>query len=86
MEDALKRAEVAIDANPKLAALTVQEMAGELHLVRGDEVFARLRPHQAPEDWTLDYCRNREVWECCGFVGRLEECLDFLAKDDHHLF
>jgi hypothetical protein len=86
MGDALKRAKTAVAANPKLTALTVRAMAGELHLMRGDEFFARLRPHKAPEDWTLDYCRNQKVWECCGFVGRLEECLDFLAEDDHNLF
>jgi len=85
MDDALKRAEAAIAANPKLTALSVQEMVGELHLMRGDESFARLRPHQTPEGWTLDYCRNWEVWECSGFVGRLEECLDFLAEEDHRL-
>jgi hypothetical protein len=85
MENALKRAEAAVAANPKLTALTVQAMAGELHLMRGDEFFARLRQHQAPEDWTLDYCRNGEVWDCSCFVGKLEECLDFLAEDDHYL-
>jgi hypothetical protein len=86
MDDALKRAEAAVAANPKLTALTVRAMAGELHLMRGDEFFARRRPHQAPEDWTLDYCRNWDVWECCCFVGGLEECFDFLAEDDHYLF
>jgi len=59
MDDTLKRTEAVVAANPKLAALTVQEMAGELPLMRGDESFARLRPHQGPEDWPLDYCSNR---------------------------
>ena len=58
----------------------------EVHLARGDDLFARLIPTPSAERWRMEYFHNQERWEIIEFQGTLEECLDFLSDHPHYLF
>lgn len=86
MENMLSEARHAIGSDPKFFGLVVQEVEGELHLLQGDDRFARLRPGGEEGRWVMEYFRNRESWECLDFAGTLKECLEFLSENEHYLF
>jgi hypothetical protein len=86
MNEMLDRARRLLQTDPKLADLVAREEGGELHLLRGDDRFARLIPTGREGVWRMEYFRNLERWECVDFQGTLEECLDFLAENSHYLF
>jgi hypothetical protein len=86
MDDQLDRARQLLAADVKLVDLFVREEGGELHLLRGDDCFARLIPGEREAVWRLEVCRNLERWECLDFQGTLEECLVFLSENPHYLF
>jgi len=86
MENMLDEARHAIGSDPKLSELVVREVEGELHLLQGDDRFARLFPGKAEGEWRMEYFRNRESWECHDFSGTLKECLEFLVENEHYLF
>lgn len=86
MENMLSEARHFIRSDPKLAGLVIREVEGELHLLQGDERFARLLPGDREGVWRMEYFRNRESWECLDFTGTLKECLEFLSENEHYLF
>ena len=86
MDTMLDEARRIVRSNPKLAGLAVHEQEGELHLLRGDDRFARLLPGEREGLWRMEYFRNREGWECIDFAGTLKECLEFLSENEHYLF
>lgn len=86
MDDMMSEARRHIQADPKLADVTLREDKGELHLLRGDDWFARLIPTKVEGNWRMEYFRNRERWECLDFRGTLKECLDFISENEHYLF
>ena len=86
MDERLRLVREKLQANGHLAELAVREEAGELHLMRGDDCFARLIPTDREEIWRMEYFRNIERWECLDFQGTLEECLDFLFESEHYRF
>lgn len=86
MDDMLKQARELLASNPKLVDLQVREEGGELHLLRGDDCFARLIPGMRKGVWRLEVFRNQEQWECLDFQGTLAECMAFLTENPHYLF
>lgn len=86
MDELLKQAVEFLHADPNLADVAVHEEGGELHLLRGDDRFARLRPSEHKGVWRMEYFQNRERWEVTEFQGTLRECLDFLAENAHYQF
>lgn len=86
MDDMLKQARQLLTAYPKLADLQVREEGGELHLLRGDDCFARLLPGVRKGVWRLEVFRNQEQWECLDFQGTLSECMVFLTESPHYNF
>jgi len=86
MKRLLKEAREAIKKEPKLAAYSIHAVGGELHLAKGDEVFTRLVPTDAPGLWRMEHFQNRKRWEHIDFTGSLHECLEFLASSPHYLF
>jgi hypothetical protein len=86
MDDMLNQARHLLATDPKLADLQVREESGELHLLRGDDCFARLIPGELEGAWRMEVFRNLERWECLDFQGTLEECLVFLTENPHYLF
>lgn len=85
MANMLDEARRAIWSDPRLSGLDVREVEGELHLLQGDDRFARLLPGR-DDLWRMEYFRNRESWECLDFRGTLKECLEFLLENEHYLF
>ncbi len=86
MMSQLNEARELLATDPKLAGLKVREEAGELHLLRGDDCFARLIPGQQEALWRIEVFRNLERWECLDFRGTLKECFAFLVENQHYLF
>ena len=86
MEKKLKAAKERIQSRKSFENLVVHEEDDELHLKRGDDHFARLIPTDKEGIWRLEAFRNIERWECLNFQGTLDECLDFLAENEHYRF
>lgn len=86
MDAMLSQALEELRGDPKLAGVVVREEAGELHLLRGDDRFARLSPAEHKGVWRMECYRNRERWEMTEFQGTLRECLEFLAENAHYQF
>jgi len=86
MEELLSMARRLFERDPKLAGTVIREEGGELHLLRGDDCFARLIPGGREGVWRIEVFRNMERWECLDFLGSLEECLDFLLENPHYCF
>jgi hypothetical protein len=86
MDEMLNQARHLLATDPKLAHLQVREEAGELHLFRGDDSFARHIPDDRTGVWRMEVFRNLERWECLDFQGTLEECLAFLSENPHYLY
>lgn len=86
MSELLQRAQEIVRGHASLADLEISEEGGELQLFKGDERFARLIPTSREGLWRMEYCENRERWECIDFRGGLEECLAFLQENTHYHF
>jgi hypothetical protein len=86
MKEILKDVEHYLRVDPRLVGFGVREENGELHLVRGDDRFARLLPDEKKGVWRMEYFRNEEQWELLDFRGTLKECLDYIAENPHFLF
>ena len=86
MKKRLKAAKEKIQAREPFGELVVHEEGNELHLMRGDDRFARFIPTDRDDIWRLELFRNLERWECLEFQGTLDECLDFLAENEHYRF
>jgi len=86
MDDLLGMARRLLERDPKLAGVLVREEGGELHLLRGDDCFARLIPGEREGVWRIEVFRNMERWECLDFLGSMEECVDFLLENPHYSF
>jgi hypothetical protein len=86
MKKRLQAAKERIQARESFEKLVVHEEGRELHLKRGDDRFARLIPTDKEDIWRLEAFRNIERWECFNFQGTLDECLDFLAENEHYRF
>ncbi|MEJ2699728.1 MAG: hypothetical protein P8Z70_08730 [Desulfuromonadales bacterium] len=86
MREILNEAEHYLGLDPKLADFEAREEDGELHLIRGDDRFARLIPDETKGIWRMEYFRNEEQWELLDFRGTLKECLDYIADNLHFLF
>lgn len=86
MNELLKQAMEVLRSDPKLAEVVVREENGELHLLRGDDRFARIKPSEHKGLWWMEYFQNRERLEVTEFQGTLRECLDFLAENAHYQF
>jgi len=82
----LETAKEKIQRSGLFANLVVREENGELHLMTGDDCFARLVPTERDGIWRLESFRNTDRWDRVDFQGTLEECLDFLAESEHYLF
>jgi len=86
MDNLLSTARRLLERDPKFAGVVIREEGGELHLLRGDDSFARLIPGEREGVWRIEVFRNMERWECLDFIGTLEECLGFLAENPHYRF
>lgn len=82
----LEKTKRMIDRNEHLSAFSVRRQGAELHLEKGGETFARLRPATEPDGWQIEVFRETEDWEILDYQGTLEECLEFLTDHPHYLF
>ena len=67
MDDMLNQARHLLATDPKLADLQVREESGELHLLRGDDCFARLIPGEREGVWRMEVFRNRHSCDPVGW-------------------
>ena len=86
MKRSLEEASRLINADKKLAEFTVSLDGDELHLVKGDESFARLIPVDQSGRWRIEYFHNQKRWERIDFTGSLVACLELLSESPHYLF
>ncbi|MDO3377412.1 hypothetical protein [Geoalkalibacter halelectricus] len=75
-----------IAQDQRLAGCSATREGQELHLARGDDLFARLIPAAGEGLWRMEYFHNQERWEIIEFQGPLDACLDFLGEHPHYLF
>jgi hypothetical protein len=86
MKKSLEEASHLIKADKVLAEFTVTLDGDELHLVKGDESFARLIPVDQNGQWRVEYFHNQKRWELIDFTGTLAACLELLAESPHYLY
>lgn len=86
MEENLRKAREIIGRKKRLAGFALRDEAGELHLEKAGDVFARLIPAGQEGGWRIELFRPTEGWEIVDFTGTLEECLEFLTEHPHYLF
>ncbi|BCR06133.1 hypothetical protein DESUT3_32020 [Desulfuromonas versatilis] len=86
MQELLRQTREILKRDPRLAGLRVSADEGELHLLVGDDRFARLLPTDKQGVWRLEYFHNRERWESIDFRGTLRECVQFLSENTHYHF
>ena len=82
----LDKAREIIARSERLRVFSVQRQGAELHMEKGGESFARLRPGTGRDAWCIEVFREAEEWEILDFQGTLEQCLDFLTEQPHYLF
>ena len=86
MKRSMEEASRLIKTDKILAEFTVSLDSDELHLVKGDESFARLIPVDKSGQWRIEYFHNQKRWECIDFTGSLAACLELLAESPHYLY
>lgn len=86
MEGSLNEVKGLLGADKRFRLVTVTLENGELHLTKGDGMFARLLPVGVGGVWRLECFQNREEWEPLGIKGTLRECLDFVLETYHYEF
>lgn len=86
MKKSLEEARRLIKADKILAEFTISLVGGELHLVKGDESFARLIPVDNDGQWQIEYFHNQKRWQLIEFTGSLAACLELLAESPHYLY
>ena len=86
MKKILEEAKQLIKADPVLAEFTVSADGDELHLLKGDESFARLICVDDNAQWRIECFHNLKRWERIDFTGSLAACLELLSESPHYLY
>ena len=86
MKRILEEAKRLIKADKILSDFSVTADDNELHLIKGDESFARLIPVETNAQWRIEYFHNEKRWERIDFTGSLAACLELLAESPHYLY
>ena len=86
MEKILEEVKHLIKADKVLAEFTVTADGDELHLLKGDESFARLIRVDDNAQWRIEYFHNLKRWERIDFTGSLAACLELLSESPHYLY
>ena len=86
MKRSLEEASRLIKTDKVLADFTVSRDGDELHLIKGDESFARLIPVEEKGQWRIEYFHNLKRWESIDFTGSLAACLELLAESPQYLY